>query len=67
VDLSEYSFAALREMRSAVIGDPANANPAHAAGRDIHLYTKSARKKLDALAWAVTYRLKAQRASLAHE
>lgn len=63
VALSDYSLPQLNDLRESIVDDPANANPAHAAGRDIYLYTKAARKKLDALSWAVTYRLKAARAS----
>lgn len=49
--------AQLQEMMQSIYADPANANPAYASGRDIHLYTKSARKKTDALSWAITYHL----------
>ncbi len=45
-------------MRDAVTSDPKNANPEHAAGRSIYLYTPAARKRLDELAWAVTYKLR---------
>lgn len=55
--LADLSFAELEALRQAVITDPANANPEHTAGRSIYLYTTSARRKLDALAWAVTYKL----------
>jgi hypothetical protein len=48
----------LTELLQALYADPANANPAHAAGHDIHLYTKSSRRKMDAIAWAITYHLK---------
>lgn len=58
-----YSFEQLNDLRLAVQEDPANQRPAGAA--TIHLYTKSARKKLDALAWAVTHKLKEAREAAA--
>ena len=59
-----YSLAELETLRQSVVGDPRSANPAHAAGKSVYLYTAAARRKLDALAWAVTYRLAAQRAAV---
>lgn len=57
VDLyRNLSIGQLGELRAAVEGDPASANPAHARG-SIYLYTPSARRKLDAIAWAITYHL----------
>lgn len=58
-----YSLDQLNTLRLEVQGDPEAANPAHAAGRDINLYTKGARRKLDALAWAVTHKLAEARAT----
>lgn len=57
VKLSDaYSFDQLNALRLEV--EAAGANPEHAAGRSINLYTPAARRKLDALAWAVTHKLK---------
>jgi len=55
--LSDLPLPALVELRAFIVENPANANPEHAAGRSIYLYTPSARRKLDALAWAVTHKL----------
>lgn len=46
------------ELAAAIMqlhADPANANPAHAAGTSINLYTKATDKRTDALAWAIYY------------
>lgn len=59
--LADHSFTDLELLRQIVMRDPKSANPEHAAGKSIFLYTKSARRKLDALAWAVTTKLNAQR------
>ena len=56
VKLSEHSYADLAILRDMVTSDPKSANPRHATGDDIHLYTAAARKKLDALSWAVFYK-----------
>jgi hypothetical protein len=58
VRLSEHSLDDLARLRRSVEDDPASANPDHAAGRSVFLYTPAARRKLDALAWAVTHRLR---------
>lgn len=63
--LADLPMAALVQLREEIISDPANANPDYAAGRSIYLYTPAARKRLDALAWAVTYRLNADKAQQA--
>jgi hypothetical protein len=62
VKLSAYSLEQLQELREAVTNDPKNANPDHATGKSIYLYTKAARDRLDALGWAITYKLKEMRA-----
>lgn len=36
--------------------DPQNANPAHASGESVYLYTPATRKRTSALAMAVQYR-----------
>lgn len=52
--LSSLSLVALNELREAVISDPANDN-----GRgQLFLYTPSARRKLDALSYAVYFKLR---------
>lgn len=56
VKLSALSFEELAALRAAVVDDPSSANPRHANG-SIHLYTKAARRKLDALTWAVFYKM----------
>lgn len=40
--------------------DPDNANPLHASGKSIYLYTKATHRRLDAIAWAITYKLQEQ-------
>jgi len=59
--LADLSFEQLTELRQCVTDDPVSANPAHAKGRSIFLYTPAARQKLDALAWAVTIKRNEQR------
>jgi hypothetical protein len=61
--LSDLSFEDLNTLREQVTSDPANHNPAHASGKSIRIYTRSAERKLDALAWAVTYKLNVKRAA----
>lgn len=51
-----YTFEQLNSLRLEV--EAAGANPRHATGQEINLYTPAARRKLDALAWAVTHKLK---------
>lgn len=53
-----YTRRELGEIMTALAEDPANRNPEHAAGRSIHIYTNAARKKMDAVAWAIHYRLR---------
>lgn len=47
----------LIELQQAVQNDPKSANPQHAAGKSIWIYTKAARKKMDAISWAITYHI----------
>lgn len=62
VKLSEaYTLEELAKLRELVTSDPASANPAHTAG-DIYLYNKKARRKLDAIGWAVYYKQQEKRA-----
>ena len=53
----------LQTLRRAVETDPASSNPAHANGDSIFLYTVAARRKLDAIAWAITFQLAEQKRS----
>lgn len=50
----------LTQLRDSITNDPANANPAHAAGKSIYLYKPSAQKKLDNIGWAVFNKMKDQ-------
>lgn len=57
VKLSEaYTLEELAQLRDLITNDPASANPGHATGADIYLYNKKARRKLDAIGWAVYYK-----------
>jgi hypothetical protein len=53
-----YSTDELNAMYRVLARDPAGHNPEHAQGQSIHIYTPSTRKKMDAIAWAITYHLK---------
>lgn len=50
---NKYSIAELQEMEKKIKEDPKN----QLSGQ-FYLYTPSARKKLDAIAWAITYHLR---------
>ena len=52
-----YTMAELTAMQKAICDDPANANPGHTGGGSIYLYTAKARKKLDDIAWAISYHM----------
>lgn len=52
---AEYSANELATAIQQISADPANANPAHTAGNSIYLLTPAARKRTDALSWAVFY------------
>jgi hypothetical protein len=52
---NHLSLAELVTLRASVTDDPKNQRPSGA--NTIWLYTKSARKKLDAIGWAITYKL----------
>ena len=52
--LSEHSYDDLNALRLSVENDPNSANPDKSS---IYLYNRGARKKLDALAWAITIKL----------
>ncbi len=49
-----HDLAALQAMRVAVEQDPAN----RAAPGGLYLYTPKARKRLEAIAWAIFYHMK---------
>lgn len=57
--LADLSFAELNELREGVQNDPKNQNPPGS----FYLYTPAARRKLDALAWAVTHKLRERKAA----
>lgn len=57
----ENTTEQLHALRESIVNDPANANPAHASGRSIYLYSPAAQRKLDAIALAVTFHLAARR------
>lgn len=66
VKLSDaYSLEELARLRSMITDDPANADPDHAKGNSIFLYKKSARKKLEALSYAVYYKLEEKKKAAA--
>lgn len=50
-----YSQNELAKAITEIHADPAAANPAHAAGKSINLYTPAAQKRTDALGWAIFY------------
>ncbi|AQT06662.1 hypothetical protein [Acetobacter persici] len=52
-----YSTSELVKMKQEIEAKPENLNPQHLEGTSIYIYTKSARKKLDALSWAISYHL----------
>lgn len=58
-----HGMAELVAMQRAILDDPASANPAHARGESIFLYTPKACARLDAIAWAITYKLADQKAA----
>ncbi|WP_420478282.1 hypothetical protein [Brevundimonas sp. FT23028] len=60
-----YTTAELTAWLQELSSDPANANPDHAAGRSVYLHSQAARRKMDALSWAITHRMKADREAAA--
>ena len=57
-----YTIDELVTLQKQVMEDPASRNPAHDDHRkSIWLYTKAARRKLDAIGLAITYKLKEKR------
>lgn len=68
--LADLSFADLETLRLRIVADPKNHTPRDDKGRPVRgiwLYTPAARKKLDALAWAVTYKLQGQGGATRHD
>lgn len=47
----------LTALRQQVEADPKSQNPRYLSGQDINLYTVAARKKLDNIAWVITWKL----------
>lgn len=55
---SNLTMEELVALQTEVQNDPKSKNPDHdGPTKSIWLYTKPARKKLDAIAWAITYKL----------
>ena len=54
---NNYTFEQLNELRKKIENDPQSQNPDYSKG-SIYLYSPKARKKLDNIAWAVTYKLR---------
>lgn len=52
--LAKLTMDQLLEKRRAIETDPANSNK---NPRSIYLYTPAAQRKLDNIAWAITYKL----------
>lgn len=62
--MSEHlNMGELLALRKSVEDDPESKNPAHTAGNSIYLYTPAARRRLDAISWAITYQLAAKKAA----
>ena len=57
VKLADKSFEELKVLRESIENNPINQMP---KGESWYLYTPLARKKLDDIAWAVTYKLQRQ-------
>jgi hypothetical protein len=51
--MSELSYEEINTLRAEIEDDPKN----HEKSGNFYLFTPAARKKLTALAWAVTYKL----------
>lgn len=51
----------LMELRVDIETNPQNANPACATGKSIYRYKREAHRKLDAIAWAVTHKMREAR------
>lgn len=62
---SKLTMYELQAARVAIEADPENANPEHAAGTSIYLYKPAACSKLEAIAWAITARLREAKAGTA--
>lgn len=56
-----YGLKELAELRERVVTDPASACPQYAAGKSLYPLTAKARKRLQAIAWAVTYVIRESR------
>lgn len=59
----KYSIDELQAMAAKIKADPANQYARNSVQRatSIYLYTPAARRKLDAIAWAITYHLQENR------
>lgn len=59
-----YTMEELTALRLEVEAEPKNRNPVDANGRPVKtiwIFTKPAQRKLDAIAWAITFKIKAAR------
>lgn len=54
-----YTAAELAAAIGEINADPAASNPDHKSGSSINLYTKNAKKRKDALCWAIFYQKQA--------
>ena len=59
----EHTADELTALAATLQADPVNANPEHAAGRSIWLYTKETHRRLAAIAQAITWHLHDKRAA----
>jgi len=59
--LCDYSYEQLNELRHAIEGDPANRNPPGS----FYLFTAEARRKTDALSWAIYHKQQAEKRAVA--
>lgn len=58
VEMSKHlSFEQLHKLQLQLTEDPENANPLRKTGKSVYLYTPKTHKKLDNIAWAITYKL----------
>lgn len=61
-ELSKHlTVSQLIELDEDVRHDPRSANPEHAAGRSIYIYTRAARKRMEAIGWAITHHIQRRR------
>jgi hypothetical protein len=54
---NNYSMEELVKLGEQVTNNPENRNPAHLEGKSVYIHTPAARKKLENISWAITYKL----------